>query len=145
MADKIDQQTIIEAVKKDPSLLETPEVKAILVHQQNYLHSGPLPPSDELIVYDKYIPNGADRIMKLTEKSMELMEKHEDALIKEVTRNQDIASRGQIFALVAIFIYAALSFYLAYLGDTKTAAILMGTGLAAIVGAFLYTNKRGDK
>lgn len=82
--------------------------------------------------------------MKMAEKSLEIAEAREKAAIDAAKENISIQSRGQWFAIIAVCIFSALAFYIAYLGDTTTAAVLMGTGLVGIVGAFLYDrhNKR---
>ena len=67
---KSKEQDIVAAVKKDPSILEgileIPEAREMIVQQQK-IHSGPLPAPEDIELYNKSIPNGADRIMKMAE------------------------------------------------------------------------------
>ncbi|WGE69884.1 hypothetical protein NYR78_03015 [Actinobacillus equuli subsp. haemolyticus] len=134
-------QEIIEAVKKDPAILETPEIKAVMVHHQK-IHSGPLPPAEDIVLYNQSIPNGGDRLMRMAEKSLDIAEKTQTAEIELRKEGQNIQKRGQWFAMTVVGCFTVLAIYIAYLGDTKTAALLMGAGLVSIVGAFLYSNKK---
>ena len=124
----IKHQDIIEAVKRNPTILEEPEIQAVMVHQQK-VHSGPLPAAEDIGLYNQAIPNGGDRLMKMAEIEMRKEE-------------QRIQKRGQLLAFGVVGLFTGLSAYLAYLGDTTSAALLMGAGLVSIVGAFLYSNKK---
>ena len=134
-------QEIIEAVKRNPMILEEPELKAVMVHHQK-THSGPLPPAEDIMLYNQHIPNGGDRLMAMAEKSLSIAEKAQEAEINLRKGEQDIQKRGQWLAITVVLLFSALSAYIAHLGDTKTAALLMGAGLVSIVGAFLYANKK---
>lgn len=125
-------QDIVEKVINDPELLEsvlqTPQVQAIFVQRS---HSGPLPPAEDIALYEKSIPNGADRIMRMAEKAQD---NGYDVRLKEIS----LQAKGQYFAFAIVGLFTALAGYLAYLGDTASAALLMGAGLTSIVGAFIY-------
>lgn len=136
----IKQQEVIEAVKRNPTILEEPEIQAVMVHHQK-VHSGPLPAAEDIILYNNGIPNGGDRLMKMAEKSLDIADKTQTAEIEIRKEDQKIQKRGQILAFGVVALFTALSAYLAYLGDTTAAALLMGAGLVSIVGAFLYSNK----
>ena len=59
---------------------------------QVVVHSGPIPPAEELSRYDQVIPNGADRIMAMAEaQSKHRMEM--EALV--LTSQQQQSARGQ--------------------------------------------------
>lgn len=134
------QQDVIEAVKRNPTILEEPEIQAVIVHHQKS-HSGPLPAAEDIILYNDGIPNGGDRLMKMAEKSLDIADKTQTAEIEIRKEDQKIQKRGQTLAFGVVALFTALSAYLAHLGDTTAAALLMGAGLVSIVGAFLYSNK----
>lgn len=138
---QVKPQEIIEAVKRDPTILETPELKAVIVHHQK-IHSGPLPPAEDIALYNQHIPNAGDRLMVMAEKSLAIAEKAQDAEIDLRKGEQSIQKRGQWLAITVVILFSALATYIAYLGDTTTSALLMGAGLVSIVGAFLYANKK---
>jgi hypothetical protein len=137
----IKHQDIIEAVKRNPTILEEPEIQAVMVHQQK-VHSGPLPAAEDIGLYNQAIPNGGDRLMKMAEKSLDIADKTQMAEIEIRKEEQRIQKRGQLLAFGVVGLFTGLSAYLAYLGDTTSAALLMGAGLVSIVGAFLYSNKK---
>lgn len=136
----IKQQEVIEAVKRNPTILEEPEIQAVMVHHQK-VHSGPLPAAEDIVLYNQAIPNGGDRLMKMAEKSLEIADKTQMAELEMRQEEQRIQKRGQNLAITVVALFTGLSGYLAYLGDTTSAALLMGAGLVSIVGAFLYSNK----
>ena len=133
-------QEVIEAVKRNPSILEAPELQAVMVHRQR-VHSGPLPPAEDIVLYNQAIPNGGDRLMKMAEKSLDIADRAQIDEIILRKEEQRIQKRGQMLAFGVVGLFTGLSAYLAYLGDTTSAALLMGAGLVSIVGAFLYSNK----
>ena len=80
--------------------------------------------------------------MKMAEKSLDIADKTQMAEIEMRKEEQRIQKRGQLLAFGVVGLFTGLSAYLAYLGDTTSAALLIGAGLVSIVGAFLYSNKK---
>ena len=142
---KSKEQDIVAAVKKDPSILEgileIPEVREIIVQQQK-IHSGPLPAPEDIELYNKSIPYGADRIMKMAEKSLDLSEKRLEYEYSLKREDQKIQHFGQKSGIFVVTFFAILSAYIAYLGDTRSAAWLMGAGLASLVATFIVGNRK---
>ncbi|TPH07134.1 DUF2335 domain-containing protein [Haemophilus haemolyticus] len=142
---KSKEQDIVAAVKKDPSILEgileIPEVREIIVQQQK-IHSGPLPAPEDIELYNKSIPYGADRIMKMAEKSLDLSEKRLEYEYSLKREDQKIQHFGQKSGIFVVTVFAILSAYIAYLGDTRSAAWLMGAGLASLVASFIVGNRK---
>lgn len=142
---KSKEQDIVAAVKKDPSILEgilaIPEAREIIVQQQK-IHSGPLPVPEDIELYNKSIPYGADRIMKMAEKSLELSEKRLEYEYSLKREDQKIQHFGQKSGIFVVAVFAILSAYIAYLGDTRSAAWLMGAGLASLVASFIVGNHK---
>ena len=112
-----------------------------MVHQQR-VHSGPLPPAEDIVLYNQAIPNGGDRLMKMAEKSLDIADRAQIDEIVLRKEEQRIQKRGQYLAITVVALFTGLSAYIAYLGNTTAAAALMGAGLVSIVGAFLYSNKK---
>lgn len=134
-------QQVIEAVKRNPSILEAPELQGVMVHQQR-VHSGPLPPAEDIVLYNQAIPNGGDRLMQMAEKSLDIADRAQIDEIVLRKEEQRIQKRGQYLAITVVALFTGLSAYIAYLGNTTAAAALMGAGLVSIVGAFLYSNMK---
>lgn len=136
---------IVAAVKKDPSILEgileIPEAREIIVQQQK-IHSGPLPAPEDIEIYNKSIPDGAHRIMKMAEKSLGLSEKRLECEYSLKREDQKIQHFGQKSGIFVVAVFALLSAYIAYLGDTGSAAWLMGVGLASLVATFIVGNRK---
>lgn len=145
---KSKEQDIVAAVKKDPSILEgileIPEVREIIVQQQK-IHSGPLPAPEDIELYNKSIPYGAERIMKMAEKSLDLSEKRLEYEYSLKREDQKIQHFGQKSGIFVVAVFAILSAYIAYLGDTSSAAWLMGAGLASLVATFIVGNRKKPK
>jgi uncharacterized membrane protein len=60
-------------------------------------YSGPLPPANQFVEYERALPGAADRILALAEKEAEHRHQNEDAL---VSKSMFLGGRGQIFAFV---------------------------------------------
>ena len=75
---KVKESDIVEAVKRDPTILEgileIPEARELIIQQQK-IHSGPLPAPEDIALYNQVIDNGANRIMAMAERSQELSDK----------------------------------------------------------------------
>lgn len=80
--------------------------------------------------------------MAMAERSQELSDKrleYEYSLKKEDQHNQHF---GQKAGVCTVVLFTALSAYIAYLGDTTSAALLMGAGLASLVASFIVGNHK---
>jgi uncharacterized membrane protein len=142
--------TIEEIIKeKAPEVLEAiPEKNRAVLAQLTYekheisMRSSPLPPPEELDAYNKIIPNGADRIMKM----VEAQSSHRIELEKKVvTSQQNQAHCGQIFALVIGLVGLALATYAATHGQPIFGGVIGGSTLVSLVTAFLVTRGRQRK
>ncbi|WP_051919107.1 DUF2335 domain-containing protein [Basilea psittacipulmonis] len=135
-------QEIVNAIRTDPSILNNEEIQHI-VYQQMKIHSGPLPSPEDINLYNQYIPDGANRIMSMAEKSLSLKEKEQNFAYELNKEGLKIQKRGQWFALSIVIIFFILSLIIASHGDTMAAAILMGgVGLAGIVTAIMMQKKK---
>lgn len=128
-----------ELEKIDPEVKQIPDeqfnriFKIVSVYYSK-THSGPLPTPEDLAKYDKFIPNGAERIMSMAEKQqshrMEL-EKH------AVTGQIKQSGRGQVFGLVIGLFGLLITFGLAYIGAEVAAGIVGGTTIVGLVSVFV--------
>jgi len=104
--------------------------------------SGMLPEPSELAAYDTIIPNGADRIMKMSE----AQSSHRIALEKTVVGSQQRQEeRGQYFALIIALSFGGGGLYAALNGQPWFGGIIAGTTLVSIVGIFIYSKKESEK
>ncbi len=110
-------------------------------------HSGPLPPSDELLRYNEATPDAADRIITLAEKQ----QNHRIEMETHVIRCQQVQSaRGQVIGgLLSSFLIGSGT-WLAVTGHDAVAGVVFGTtviGLAAlfVIGKVVQRNDLNRK
>ena len=104
--------------------------------------SGMLPEPSELAAYDAIIPNGADRIMKMSE----AQSAHRIALEKTVVGSQQRQEeRGQWFALIIALAFGGAGLYAALHGQPWFGGVIAGTTLVSIVCAFIYSKHQSEK
>jgi uncharacterized membrane protein len=104
--------------------------------------SGPLPPPTLLKGYNDLIPNGAERIMKMTEnQSAHRIELEKHAIKEELKQS----GRGQIFGFILAIFGMGIAFFLAYLGHDTIAGIFGTTTILGLVTVFVIGKKRQDK
>lgn len=92
--------------------------------------SGPLPPPQVLKDYNEIIPNGADRIMVMSENA-------QAASIEDRREERRAERRGQIFAFLCVIAVLSTGIVLAGVGETTVGLSFSGVGLAAMVYAFV--------
>ncbi len=100
------------------------------------MRSGPLPEPAELDAYNRIIPNGADRILKMAE----AQSAHRIEIEKVVITSQQRQSFcGQLFGLLIGLSGLSLATYAAVTGQPWFGSIIGGATLVSLVSAFLYT------
>ena len=142
--EKSKSETLAEVLQeKAPDVLKAipPEKQAVLArvriekHEVSMRHS-PLPDPDELAEYDKIIPAGADRILKMAE----AQSAHRIQIESRVVKSQQTQGFcGQLFALIIALAALGLATYAAISGQPWFGSIIGGTTLVSLVGAFLYS------
>lgn len=90
--------------------------------------SGPLPHPQLLAQYNEAVPNGADRIVKLTENQAE--------------HRQAIESRGQLFTFALAVIALVGGIVLIALGDSAEGLVPVIAAIAGLGGLFVYREIR---
>lgn len=98
------------------------------------IHIGPLPSPETLEQYSKIIPNGAERIMIMTEKQSD----HRMYLEKKVISGQMLQSNiGQILAFLIGIAALSASVYMVVNGHDWSGTIIGGGGIVSLVTAFI--------
>jgi uncharacterized membrane protein len=104
------------------------EARIILARTISKFHSGPIPSAEELEHLDRVLPGAANRCFELAEREQAHRHDCERTVIKY---EFGFRGRGQWLAIAGLVFLLAIVAYLAFLGDTKSAA---GLGAATIVG-----------
>lgn len=133
-----------ELVKVNPKIFEGVHprkkfefLRSLSVTLMKY-HSGPLPPAEDLQLYNEIIPNGADRIMKMAEKQQD----HRIAMEVKVVGRQTFQSQlGQIFALIIGLAAIGAAVYTINQGHDWAGAVLGAGGVTGLVTAFIQGKK----
>ena len=96
--------------------------------------SAPLPPPDDLVKYNDAVPDGAERIIAMTER------RHAHALETEVRMGEHayrLARSGQLLGASVAFAVLAVAGLIAWLGATTAAAIVISSTLIGAAGIFV--------
>jgi len=131
-----------------PLLADMPEaqrkaVTAILLGISIKRHSfkSPMPPPDFLKGYNEIIPNGAERILAMSENQSE----HRMQLEKTVIGSElSQSEKGQNYGLIIALSFLVGSVFLIYTGHDTAGGILGSFDLVALVSIFIY-GKNGQK
>lgn len=137
-AEQADPGQLGKGEAAEPELLNR-EPPGQLVYQ-SYGFSGPIPPPEIFAGYDRALPNGADRVMKMAEREQEHRHKMEDTIV----RKESFEKRaGLIFAFTLSTLALGVSAYLLICteksGQGLTIFILEFVGIA---GAFLGARRQ---
>ena len=101
-------------------------------------YSGPLPAPESLEKYNKIIPDGADRIMRMAEnQSIHRMKIENEVILGQVKQS----GRGQTFGLIIAFGALVSSVVLALYGHDTVACIIGGGTVIALVSVFVIGKK----
>ena len=105
--------------------------------------SGPIPPPDTLERYERLVPGGAERILRMAEQEAEhgraLQRATLDADVAARSRALEIEARGQLFALIVVVLGLAVTAALAATGHETAAAAVGGATLVSLATAFIGT------
>ena len=128
----------LEQEKEQGLSLEEKHLVAIMRKQV----SGPLPSAEEFQGYEFAVPGAGDRILKMAERQSEHRQRREMQELK-------IISRDSIWGLVFAFVFSLIAeigaIVLIYTDHAIAGTVIGGTGLVAVVGAFIQgRNPRGS-
>lgn len=106
----------------------------ILTRVVSKSHSGPIPSAEELEHLEHVIPGAADRVFTMAENEQNHRHNTTDVLID---KEFSLRNKGQNLAIMALTLLLATVGYIAYLGDTKSAAMLGAGTIVAVVSIFI--------
>lgn len=113
---------------------KTNDARLVLTQTVSKYHSGPLPPAEELEHLERILPGAANRVFEMAEREQQHRHIMGETI---VTKEFALRGRGQWLAISAISLLLAAVGYLAYLGDTISAAGLGVATIVGVVGAFV--------
>lgn len=101
-------------------------------------YSGPLPDPESIVIYNREIPNGGDRLMS----TVENQQLHRHKLETEgVRRSFNQNAVGQVFGFIIAIVFGFIAWDLAKSGATVVASILGSIDLVALVAVFVLKIK----
>jgi uncharacterized membrane protein len=137
-----------QLTKIDPKIFEgipnqkKQQIMKSLVVTMHKTHIGPLPDPETLSEYSAIIPNGAERIMKMTEKQLD----HRMQMENKVVGGQMFQSNlGQIFAFLIGLAALGSSTYCIVSGYEWGGSIIGIGGLTSLVTAFIKGRSSQEK
>jgi uncharacterized membrane protein len=125
--------------KAEPHLLEKlePEQRELLlrvVERAVTSFEGPLPPPQMLAEYDRLIPGGAERLMKLVENQASHRQQQEARLVKAET---SLSMRGQLIGTGLCLFFGLIGWHLSIHGHDGVAGLLFSTTILGLVTVFV--------
>lgn len=113
-----------------------PSVGTLLAATHTEISSGPLPHPDLMKKYDDIIAGGAERITRMAEKEQENRFENDRANRDEQRAELGLIKRGQTMAFVLCLLFITSGVTLACFGFGAIAYVLLGIGMAPVVGLF---------
>jgi uncharacterized membrane protein len=110
------------------------KAKVILTRVVSKSHSGPIPSADELEHLERVQSGLADRVVTMAEKEQNHRHVTTTALI---SKEFSLRNKGQNLAIAGLALILSIVGFIAYLGDTKYAALLGGGTIVAVVSLFI--------
>lgn len=128
----------IKATKKHSSISNGNSNASLTEHK---IHIGPLPSAEELQKYESIHQGFAERLLAMAEKEQDNRIKDKTQLILNANVESkgiiSVLKRGQFFAVLCVIILTSLCFFLAHLGDTKSAATVATVAIIGVVSLFI--------
>ncbi len=107
-------------------------IRKAVTHKISY--SGPLPPAEQMSVYEKILPGSAERILAMAEKQSEHRQSLEYNLVKSSIFD---AKLGLTFGFIIVLISILSSSFLIYFG--KSSGVWLGSlSLVSLLSIFVY-------
>lgn len=127
-------EEVIDLMEKVPE--EDKQKIMEMVHASHY--SGPIPPPELLRQFDEIIPNGADRIFKMTEEQSAHRREIEKSVVDANNRDSLL---GILFGGVIGITGVLSGAYLISLGHPVAGTIFSGGTLVSLVGVYIRGTK----
>lgn len=129
--------------KLEKEMIELPDNKKgemiqKLEMSRSITYSGAVPPPEMLREFDKIIPNGADRFMKMAEEQSEHRRKIEQKIVESNVRNENLGLKFAFSISIIGLISAAI---LSYIGNNVGAGVFAIPALGGLVNSFLNLSR----
>ena len=135
MADEIIPEKPQNKLPDNPEQIEAKKI-SILSRMEKF--SGPLPPPVILEHYNKIIPDGANRILKLVEQQQTHRHHLEKTVIEGDVKRSD---RGLILGFIIALVISVGGMILIAIGcDISGLSLILG-GIVTLTGIFVYSKK----
>lgn len=123
-----------------------------VVKREVSIHSGPLPPPEQLAGYDKISPGFALRIVEMAEKQqnhgMEMDVKLSDASIEDRRKTTDAAiedqKRGMFLGALLLFVILGCALISGLYDKTAVAGFFLGAAVLNAIGLFVHGRSNGE-
>ncbi|PJK07994.1 hypothetical protein CO610_07465 [Lysobacteraceae bacterium NML95-0200] len=139
---KVEQPPVEQMEAKMPPINVQMDLHELRIAEYEEKWSGPLPSPRVLAQFNDIVPGAAERILKMAEEEGRHARDMEAETLQKVWRGQLL---GQVFALVVALAGMGASTVLALKGHDGVAAILAGTTVTVVVGAFLKRRQARKK
>lgn len=121
------------------------KIISLIVEQRTEIcghHQGPIPCPEDIALYNQYIPDGANRIMKMAEEQSS----HRRELESIVIKNQQKQSLlGQIFGFIIGVLGILSGAFLGMNGHEAIGSIIAGGTVVSLVSVFVIGKKQQQK
>lgn len=131
---------MVKSEINNPQVAEKTHVQAGFQVQRTTF-AGPLPPPTLFAEYDRIVPGGAERLLKMAENQSEHRQLLEKSVIKSDIKKSYL---GVIFGFLIGMTGLCLSGYVILHGHDLAGSALGGTSLISLVSVFVY-GKRGKE
>lgn len=135
--DKTNGDSLVQSGNDIVQAHEVPEAgkKPLLRAARSELFLGPIPPPDLLAKYDKIIPNGADRILRLAEQQQNHRHYLEKTVIESDVRR---SNKGLLLGFCLVLVLGVGGIYLASQGQSVFGLAIVLGPLAGLATVFVY-------
>lgn len=143
--DEKPSDSVVEEIERqlDPVLQNLPKVQReqvlakITTVIQTEVFSGPLPHPRHLAQYDQIIPNGAERILQMTERVID----HNIASSNDrVARDDKYRRLGMVLGFISFGVIIGAAVGVGVYGHTVLSGLLLASGVIGAVTAFIRGN-----
>ena len=133
-AEELVKQTDPQLLKDLKSLPQPQRDKVLRTIQTAVSFQGPLLPPNMLAEYDRLIPQGADRLMRLLEHQTAHRHEQETRLVMSQT---SLSARGQGIGFLLCLFFGIIAWHMATTGHDAVAGVVFGTTIIGLITVFV--------
>jgi uncharacterized membrane protein len=133
---EVEAPEVLAALPKDKRRRLLAVIRSVSVVET---HIGPIPRPEDIAEYNKHIPDGANRIMKMAEDQSKHRIEMERII---VTEQQSQSTRGQIFGLIIAVFGIGAGAIVAIMGHDAVGGAIAGTTVVTLVYAFITGRRK---